>query len=179
MAICPIDIVTVKKHLGEFPDVVDEDALIATWMDSATERCERITGHTISAARTRFLYFDRFPSRIELPYPPVISVTSIKYRDTGGVERTLDPSLYQVDILSFVPRVVPAYGTDWPDTREVPNAVTIEYIAGYSTAAAAVAALPSYVSWILIQICKANENRDGSLPLDDGPLGLLVDRIVY
>ena len=39
---------------------------------------------------------DGFPtSYVELPYPPLRSVLSVKYDDSAGVEQTVDPASYQ------------------------------------------------------------------------------------
>jgi len=78
---------------------------------------------------------DSFPQfLIELPRPPAISVTSIKYIDSGGDEQTLDASKYTTDFNSYVARIVPAYNEIWPTTRAVIDSVIIEYVAGFGAA---------------------------------------------
>jgi hypothetical protein len=74
---------------------------------------------------------------ILLPRAPVTVVNSIKYVDTTGATQTLDPTLYQVDPQADdrPVRILPAYGKVWPATRCQPNAVIIEFVAGYADAA--------------------------------------------
>lgn len=74
---------------------------------------------------------------IQIPRAPVTAVNSIKYVDTTGAQQTLDPTLYQVDPQGDdrPVRILPAYGKTWPATRYQPNAVIIEFEAGYADAA--------------------------------------------
>jgi hypothetical protein len=69
---------------------------------------------------------------LELPIAPIQSVLSVKYVDANGVERTLDPALYQVDRESWTPRLRPASGKAWPVTQwGAMGAVKIRVLAGY------------------------------------------------
>lgn len=137
----------------------DEDELIADWITVAREMLEEDTRRSF-VTQTRELRLDRFPTArcnsefnrdaelwgggawpgaqqlIELRSPPVQTVTHVKYFDGSGVEQTLDPSAYQVDVKSEPARILPAYGTSWPTARLQPNAVTVRFVAGYGLAAA-------------------------------------------
>src|SRR3990167_7420015 len=77
----------------------------------------------------------RLPARaecaIELPLPPLRSVTSITYVDQDGTTQTLSSTLYTVDSSSEPARITPAYGEVWPSTRDQVNAVTVRFVAGY------------------------------------------------
>ncbi|KZC99697.1 MULTISPECIES: hypothetical protein [unclassified Thalassospira] len=76
-----------------------------------------------------------FPSEITLPLPPLQTVSSIKYIDADGVEQTLDSAEYQV-INNVEPGlIVPAFGKTWPTVRVQRQAITVEFVAGYGTAA--------------------------------------------
>lgn len=79
---------------------------------------------------------------VYVPRPPLVSVSSVKYRDDGGVQRTLVAGTdYVVDASSRPGRVAPAYGASWPSARKDLNAVEIEFVAGHATAAAVPAGL--------------------------------------
>lgn len=90
------------------------------------------------------LRLDAFPDGgvIELPRPPLQSVTSVKYYDTEGVLTTLATTEYSVDAPAgpfAVPgRVLLGYAKSWPATRGIPNAVTVRFVAGYGATAATV-----------------------------------------
>jgi uncharacterized phiE125 gp8 family phage protein len=72
---------------------------------------------------------------IDMPFPPLVSVTSVKYVDTTGVTQTWDPTLYQVSAPSGPRaergRVQPAYGQAWPVTRDQMDAVIVRFTCGY------------------------------------------------
>lgn len=95
---------------------------------------------------------------IFLDHCPLISVDSITYTDVDGVVQTLSPSLYKVDTVTEPCRIVPAYGTTWPGTRNEINSVTVNYTCGYGTAASAVPELIK--SWMKMRIGAMYENRE-------------------
>ena len=94
---------------------------------------------------------------IILDHSPVTSVDSISYVDLNGVTQVLNPSQYKVDLVSEPARVVPAYGTTWPGTRNEINAVTVSYTCGYGSAAE----VPEGIkAWIRAQVGAMNEGRE-------------------
>jgi hypothetical protein len=79
-------------------------------------------------------FFNVFDQQIiRIPRPPLQSIGSIAYIDTAGVQQTLNPSLYVVDDISEPGRISPAYGKVWPTTLTQINAVTITFVAGWTT----------------------------------------------
>lgn len=102
--------------------------------------------------------------RLELPLPPLASVTSIKYLDTSGVEQTLSSSAYVVIDQGANPAIIqPATGYSWPATMcDRPDAVRILYIAGYLTANIP----PAIIAWMLREIGKGLQTRDADLNPD-------------
>lgn len=129
----PITLVEAKAHLRIDCDA--EDAYITTLIKVARKHAELFQNRSY-ITQTLELRLDYFPQfLIELPRPPSISVTSIKYIDSGGDTQTLDASKYTTDFNSYVARIVPAFNEIWPTTRRIIDAVTIEYEAGYGDAA--------------------------------------------
>lgn len=95
---------------------------------------------------------------IFLSHCPLISVDSITYTDSDGNTQTLAASAYKVDLVSEPARIVPAYGTTWPATRNEINAVTVTYTCGYGAAGTNV---PQAIkSWMLVRIGAMYENRE-------------------
>lgn len=83
---------------------------------------------------------DRFPGppppntsyAIQVPLPPLQSVTSITYLDGTGAPIVLAPTEYVVDTVSEPGRIVPAFGKIWPMTSgHLFNTVTVRFVAGY------------------------------------------------
>lgn len=111
-----------------------EDNLLSSLITAAREYCENYTGRalatqTIEAMLKDFTALDF----IELPMPPLQSVTSIKYKDSDGTETTMTPTTdYLVDADSPVGCVFLPYAGSWPSFTPYPNnAVRIRYVAGY------------------------------------------------
>lgn len=81
------------------------------------------------------LQIDRLPYAFDsvlLPCQPIVSVSSITYMDTQGVDQTLDPSFYTLS----GNRVLRAFGKAWPAVHQCHGAVRVRYSAGYADAAA-------------------------------------------
>jgi uncharacterized phiE125 gp8 family phage protein len=67
---------------------------------------------------------------IKIPLPPLVSVTHVKYIDPDGIEQTWPTTEYTVDVPNG--QIYLAYGKSYPSTRDVPNAITVRFVAGYS-----------------------------------------------
>ena len=120
--------VEAREHIRVPGDEVDVLAAIA----AATAFAEDYTRRSLRRKTFR-LNCDYFPyfGGISLPFPPLLSVDSIMYRDTSEAMQTLDSSTYFVDTFSTPGRVLLADGQQWPDVSPNPNAVLISYSAGY------------------------------------------------
>lgn len=75
-----------------------------------------------------------FPNAWRLPLPPTISITSIAYTDTAGVDQVWASSNYDVltagDNRGSV--IKPVVGGSWPTVRsDTPNAARITFQCGY------------------------------------------------
>lgn len=127
-----------------------QDDMINVLIKAARQAVEVKTKRTLIKTVYQ-LYYEKFPSyeadknqfqvypyQMELLRFPIISVDSIKYYDTDGTLTTLSATEYTSDLVSVPARVTPAYGKSWPSTRDMVNAVVIEYSAGYGTTAASV-----------------------------------------
>ena len=112
----------------------DHDARIASLITGFRLEAEQITGRSL-ATNTYQIKLDKFPHEIRLLWPPIVSVQSVQYVDTNGTTQTLSSALYVVDSHSAPGWILPAANTDWPDTYDTANAVTVNYTAGYGAAA--------------------------------------------
>lgn len=110
---------------------------LTTWLEGIIEKLEHRTGRAFINRPCR-LTLDNFNGDIKFGFPRLHSVTALKYLDEAGVERTLDPQDYFVDVVSEPGFAVPAPGKAWPCTFNRINAVAIEYIAGYGETPATV-----------------------------------------
>jgi len=152
----PLTLKQAKDHLRVELDEKDEDDLIRGLMRAATNAAEAFLRRQLITA-TYELYLDAFPKQIDIPRPPLQSVTSIKYTDTDGDEQTLDTGVYTVDTKSMVGRVVLAYNQSWPSTRAQIQAVKVTYVAGYGERTAVE---PDIVAGLKLHIGHLFEHRE-------------------
>ena len=147
-------------------DITDEDAQVYDWIKAATEYAEREHDITIMSTTLR-MTLDGWPcatdvnrwGSILLPRWPVTSVSSIAYVDGNGTTQTWASSNYTVDIYSKPARISKAYGITWPTLQEVPNSVTVQFVAGYSSAAAVPATLKRA---LYLLVGHFSENREAT-----------------
>jgi len=132
-AVEPVLIDEVKDYLRVDGDT--EDALISALIITAREHLEGRDG-MLGRALVRQTWdwtFDYFPpGKLKVPLPPLISVTSITYQSNGSpTEETYSSASYTVKASENGGQIYPNYGTSWPTTLGVPNAITVRFIAGY------------------------------------------------
>lgn len=131
----PAPIMTPADILGSH---AADDATIAAYIASAQESIDGPNGWVGRSFGVQTLECDlaEFPcGRIELPCPPVVSLTSITYFDAAGVERAIDPVGVTLDKLNGVMALASGY---WPATRGYPGSVRVRYVAGYNGVAPAI-----------------------------------------
>lgn len=129
----------------------DDDAVITGMIAAATAHIDGPSGWLgraigVQTLEARIDTFDL--GGTVLPYPPVISVTSVKYVDPAGVEQTLAGG-YEV----LGEQIAPVWGTAWPSIRTTREAVRVRYQAGYSTLPAPIRAA------ILLMVGDLHRNR--------------------
>lgn len=129
----PVTLPETKLHLRVDHD--DEDQWIDGAINSALGELEAETGRQFITA-TYTMTLGAFPAVIKIPRPPLQSVTSITYIDLAGDSQTVTASDYTLVLQPDAPYVLPSFGNAWPSTRDVPEAVTVTFVAGYGLAAA-------------------------------------------
>lgn len=130
----PVSLKDAKAHLRIDADKDEEDKLVLATITAARRFAESYCSRSL-VQQTFDLKLDCFPSAgvIDVPRPPLVSVTSIVYVDGGGATQTLSASAYQVDAASEPGRIYPAWGYWWPVVQYGRlNAITIRCVAGYA-----------------------------------------------
>lgn len=157
-AIEPVTLAETKAHLRV--DTSDDDALITALITAAREYVEGASRRALITQTWRYS-LDSWPEgdEIELPKPPLQSVSSVKYYADDGTEYTLSTFAYIVDTDSEPGRIALAYGESWPSLTLYPaGAIRITYVAGYGDAASAV---PQHLRQaILMLVAHWYENRE-------------------
>jgi uncharacterized phiE125 gp8 family phage protein len=160
----PVSLAEARLHIKADSDNTAEDSLISIWITAARELAEHYTGRAL-APQTIETALDYFPVReddtIILPMAPVASITSVKYTDGDGTVQTITGSAYALSPFGESNRLAPTWGNYWPTPRDIPDAVKIVAVHGYTTAPKAVkSALLLMVGWM-------NEHRGDDMSPDD------------
>lgn len=141
----PVTLAEAKLHVRA-NDTTEEDAAIEAMITAAREECEHYLQRTI-APTVLGLYLDAFPAGpILLPRGPVISIAQVQYVDADGVATVLPQARYSLDEAQLEPWILPAFGFDWPATRDEANALRVTYTAGFTACPASIKA------WIMLRI---------------------------
>lgn len=129
----PITTADLKAH--SHIDTSDDDAQVAAYIAAATQDTESYLWRQLCTA-TWVLTLDRFPwsDYIDLPRPPLQSVTHVKYYDLSNTQQTLSTGDYDVDTSTEPGRIYIDRSTGWPSVYDRRNAVEIRFVAGYGAA---------------------------------------------
>ncbi len=169
----PVTLDEMKDHLRITH--TDDDQYINALCLAATSWAEKFQNRTY-VKRPRTMVLDKFPTVIRPKYPPLISVTSIVYIDTNGTSQTLAASEYRVDTVTEPGRITEAYEVTWPDIRDLTNAVTITYVAGYGTEAK----VPDEVKHaIKLMVGHLYEHREAVSEIDMNMVPLSVKHLLW
>ncbi len=153
----PVTLAEAKKHLRVDHD--DDDTLIMDRIVTARRSCE-IEARRAFVTQTLEMSLEEWPGDedIDLPWPPLQSVTSIKYIDIDGVTHTFDAANYVVYTNVEPGEVYLKWNAVWPSAQLQPGpSIAIRYVAGYGLATA-VPAL--YKAAILLLVGHLYENRE-------------------
>lgn len=164
----PVTLTEAKDHLRV--DISDDDTLIGALITAARERAEVFTRRQFITA-TWDVTWDGFPGGrwsdflsgstgiIYTPKPPLQSVASINYIDTGGTSTLLAASDYIVDTASIQGRITPSTDTVWPTTELGRiNSLTVRIVAGFGVDESDVPA--TIRSAILLLVADMYEHRE-------------------
>lgn len=173
-ASAPVTTAEAKSHLRV--DISDDDTLIDDLVAGAREYFEEVADKTLFTTTWK-LILDGWPAKsyIELPRPPLQSVTSVVYVDSDGNSNTFSSSSYDVETERTPGRIQLGYGKSWPSATLRPaSPITITYVAGWSN----VANIPErYKQAIKLMVGHWYENREqimttGAIP-QTLPFGLM------
>lgn len=155
----PVTLDDMKRHLRV--TINEDDLTILVMMQAARDHIERVTRRQLMTA-TWVLALDVFPSQtiIELPRPPLQGITSLEYLDADNVTQVMEAEVdYSAETVSEPGRLYLLPGISWPSTYDVPNAVKITYLAGWSSSAL----VPASLRMILFMlVAHLYENREAT-----------------
>lgn len=114
-------------------DTDTDRALLQDYIEAATDYAEREQNRCLRQATWQAVW-DRWPCDgiFYLPFPPLVSVQSVKYIDAGGTLQTLATSYYVLDLISEPGRI--RFVQTPPQSDDRPAAIQVNYTAGHSAA---------------------------------------------
>ena len=169
-----ISLAEAKTFLRIDSDYDDDNTYITSLINVATSVVEEFTRRRL-VTQTFNIFYDEFPSFIDLQIGDVASVTHIKYYDTDNSLQALHPSNYDVDTKIRPGRIYQSETGDFPNTYERPNAVEVEFVVG--SAASDVPA--PIVQAVYIIVGRYYENRqDVVMGTQVNELPLMVDHLL-
>lgn len=137
----PVTLDEQKAHMRLDGD--DDDAYVQSCIAAARQWIEGQTHRAIMPQTWDYNIDYGWPHRaglhrIDYPINPVAvqaspTIDSITYVDDDGASQTLAASQYTIVARTNNSYIVPAYNVTWPTVRNVPNAITVRFVAGYST----------------------------------------------
>lgn len=181
----PVTAATAKTHLRV--DVSDDDTLIGALITAARQIAEHYTNRRF-IQQTWTLWLDRFPYAnieepwwdgvvqghinmisaasdvIEIPYPPLSSVTHLKTYDTDNDASTFSSDYYVVDTSSSPGRIILNQGQTWPTDLRSAKAIEIQFVCGYGTATTDVP--QAIIQAILVTVAHLYEHRGDETKFD-------------
>jgi uncharacterized phiE125 gp8 family phage protein len=152
----PVTQSEIYRHLRLVEDAT-EKAYADAVAEVAREYVEQYSGTALLTQTWELTLDEWWQGVLELPYPPLQSVSSIKYIDSDGVEQTLSASAYSVTTGDPVGYVQFAADTTVPVARAEAGAIRIRFVSGYTAAADIPASLRQAV---LLMTAQWFENRE-------------------
>ena len=130
----PVSSMEAKLHLRV--DESADDTLIAALITAAREEVERQSYHALMTQTLELTVENWWAHEIALPRPPLVSVSSITYKDDTGASATWASSNYVVGA-NMMPGMIRMSATGaFPSvTLYAVEPIVIRYVAGYASAA--------------------------------------------
>lgn len=130
-AVEPVLVADMKTFLRV--DGSEDDTLITNLIASARWEVEKYLRRALISQTLEFT-MDSVPLQdfIELPYQPLVSVTSVTTYNTANTGAVFANTNYQVDTVGG--RIYLNDGCSWPTALRIRNAFVVRYAAGYGAA---------------------------------------------
>lgn len=160
-----------------------EDTLVANLITAARKYCEKVQNRAY-ITQTWDWWMDAWPdSPFKIPFPPLQSITHVKYYGTDDSENTWSTDEYMIDTYGQPGRISLKYGKTFPSATLRPaNGVVIRFVAGYGNNAADVDENIRLAIKLLVGHLYENREATVERALSNIPLGiealLGVDRII-
>lgn len=131
----PVDATYCKLHMRQSDTSLD--TLIGYYITAARMDAELYSNRAMITQTWELILDDLFNGWIELPRPPLVSVTSITLNTDSGSSQAMDLADFVIDTASEPGRICLKEDEYWPNVElQELGGVTIRYVAGYTSASA-------------------------------------------
>lgn len=170
----PVSIAEVRQHIrvdapADSGENTKQENEITLMIRAARHFVEKTTGRTIHQQTLEWV-LDVWPSDNFIALrraTPLVSITSLKYKDKDGVESTVATTEYIADTDSTPGRLVLAYGKSWPSATLYPvHPIRARYVAGIATTSPVTEAGDEFKIPMLLLIGGLWENRESEVITD-------------
>jgi len=154
----PVDLDYIKQHVIIDDDITEDDPLLVSYIDAATNYAETILNRPIRDNQYKIVFSDQPGDEVFLPYGPLVSLDEVKYRDTDNAEQTFDTNNFWLDhSVSKGAKIVLKDEAEWPEISDGhPNPVEITW-----TIAATAQQVPEIVKYgIAVFVAQAYNYRE-------------------
>lgn len=132
----PVPLLDMRRWCRIEEDDTTQDNVLIAIRAALTKDAENLTLRSF-VQRSYRSYLATWPIcheglQIKLPNPPLVSVDAFKYRDLDGALQTLATDQYVVHAWREPGIIVPEWAVAWPPIRAVPDAIQIDFTAGYA-----------------------------------------------
>lgn len=145
-------------------DISDDDALLEMYIQAAREHCEAFLRRPL-VTQTWKLLLDDWPhgDTLEIPMPPLQSITSIVYTSDAGVDATFSSANYIVETpYEDYGRIRLVNSAEWPSTTlKAMNGIAVTFVCGYGDGPSSVPA--QFRQAMLLLVATWYENREAIL----------------
>lgn len=160
----PVTLAEAKLQANIDANLGDDNTLIEGYIKAATLAAEKYTSKTFidTVFELRINSFPVNDGKIVFPRFPVSSIVAgeFKYVDEDGTIQTWNADQFTLFDKPLRPYVMNAFEITYPNTRKIPEAVRIQFTAGYGAARSAV---PDTIKQaILIAVSHLYRFRDGA-----------------
>jgi uncharacterized phiE125 gp8 family phage protein len=168
-----------------------DDTNIVKWIKAARTKVEQDTGRALlpqtwdlflDAPWPTAVHWSTLPwpscafSGIDVPYPPLASVTSINVTDPSGAETVWNASNYLVDTASEPGRIALSDTGTWPTNLRMFQPIRVRFVAGWATPllipSDLLQAMALWVGWF-------SEHREPSAVEGDSYDGLIAQYVQF
>jgi uncharacterized phiE125 gp8 family phage protein len=128
----PVTVAEIQTHAI----ITGEDTYLGTLITTARRQVERYLKRALITQTWKVLY-DCWRYELQIPFPPLVSVQSVKYYNTEGTLITPTFSTLFWTVTSEDPgRLIKKFDVTLPELQEGrPDAIEISFTAGYGAAA--------------------------------------------